>query len=98
MLLVRGAPQRVRERRRAVSVPRVRAARVPVVSVRSTSGSSAAEHVVQFRRAAEADAARRAAGRRRARGAWRHRAGCAVILFALLKTRAERITRDTYGT
>ena len=61
--------KRARRRRRArdgarvpisIGIHRAFAPHGAVVSVRSTSGSITAEHVVQFRRAAEADAARRA--------------------------------------
>ena len=58
-LLVRGAPGATANAAE-LFLYRAFAPHGAVVSVRSTSGSSAAEHVVQFRRAAEADAARRA--------------------------------------
>lgn len=58
-LLVRGAPS-ASANAAELFLYRAFAPHGAVVSVRSTSGSNAAEHVVQFRRAAEADAARRA--------------------------------------
>ena len=56
-LLVRGAPG-ASANAAELFLYRAFAPHGAVVSVRSTSGSNAAEHVVQFRRAAEADAAR----------------------------------------
>jgi hypothetical protein len=58
-LLVRGAPG-ASANAAELFLYRAFAPHGAVVSVRSTSGSITAEHVVQFRRAAEADAARRA--------------------------------------
>jgi hypothetical protein len=58
-LLVRGAPG-ASANAAELFLYRAFAPHGAVVSVRSTSGPITAEHVVQFRRAAEADAARRA--------------------------------------
>ena len=97
-LLVRGAPS-ASANAAELFLYRAFAPHGAVVSVRSTSGSNAAEHVVQFRRAT-GDGTPRAARWTEARSGrcasprWMRR----NTFRALEKTRAERITRDTYDT